>query len=849
MSSVSALDLEAYRQVVDQHAIVAITDRRGIIQYVNDRFCQVSGFSRGELVGRTHRLVNSGHHSREFWQSFWSTIAAGKVWHGEICNRTRDGAIYWVDSTVAPLLRDDGRIQAYMAVRHLITELKRIRQLNDTFARRDAIRQTRLNSVAYGVIVTGADRVITEFNRGAERLLGFEATHMVGRVAIDALCDPRELSHLRRLRQDGSSSVFEGEWILIRQDGERLPAFVSISSIFDPQEGFSGYVALVRDISETKRIEQALRDSESKFRSLFQAAPVAIIRSDPTDGRILEANDAFLAMTGYEPADLPGLNFTTLCPACVDPQPDSEQLGEAGGGPGEAAYACRNGESVPVLVNRVLGLDAQGRGFIWTIAQDLSARKQMESELRRAAEIDRLTGLANRSRLAWQLDRCIAALPSGQHFALLYLDLDHFKSINDSLGHATGDRVLQIVAERLRGSLRDDDLVTRSTFEAARLGGDEFVILLQNIASDDEAMGVAKRVLDTVSSAVRLANREIPVAASIGVITSEWGHATVDEYLRDADAAMYEAKRSGRRRLAVFDRRMRERAERTRLIQNELLNALRSGQIYLTYQPIVELKTGNLQGCEALLRWDHPRLGGVLPLEFVGIAEETGLIGEVGRWTLNTACAQFADWSKRLGARAPASLNVNVSRAELLLGSLTERVRAALDEHGIEPSRLHLEITETAAMGDAALARAVLTELRGLGVKIDLDDFGTGYSSLASIQDLPLDVIKIDRSFVQSLDSDHRVFAIIEAVARLAHQLELPVVAEGIETSYELERLTHIGCTLGQGFLFSPPLEAALFEQSFLEDRTRNRTAPVVPVPDAQELHALSDPVLRAVRG
>jgi diguanylate cyclase (GGDEF)-like protein/PAS domain S-box-containing protein len=842
MNSVSALELEAYRQVLDQHAIVVITDRRGIIQSVNDRFCEVSGFSRSMLIGHTHRLVNSEHHSREFWRSFWSTIAGGKVWHGEICNRTREGTLYWVDTTVAPLRHNDGQVYAYMAVRHLITELKRIRQLNDSFVRRDAVRQSTLNSVAYGIIVTGADRVITEFNRGAERLLGYDAARVIGRIAIDALCDPRELPHLKRLGHHGNSSVFEGECLLIRHDGERIPAFASISCIFDAQQGFSGYVALVRDISESKRIEQALRDSERKFRSLFQAAPVAITRSDPADGRILEANDAFLELTGYKSADLPGLNFESLCPFSDVPQSDREQWADAGGAPVEAAYACRNGESVPVLVNRVHSLDARGRGFLWTIAQDLSAQKRAESELRRAAEIDRLTGLANRFALGKQLDSCIAAARSaGDRFALLYLDLDHFKSINDSLGHAAGDRVLQMVAERLRVSLRGDDVVARSAFEAARLGGDEFVVLLQNIASGSEALVVAKRVLDAVASPMRLGDREIPLAASIGVITSEWGHETVDEYLRDADAAMYEAKRNGGRRLAVFDRRMRERAARKRLIQTELLGAMQSGQIYLTYQPIVALATGQLHGCEALLRWEHPRLGTISPIEFVAIAEETGLIGELGCWTLSTACAQFADWRKRLGERGPASINVNVSRAELLLGNLTQRVGAALDEHAIEPSRLHLEVTETAAMADTALARAVLAELRSLGVRIDLDDFGTGYSSLASIQDLPFDVIKIDRSFVQSLDSDHRVYAIIEAVARLAHQLELPVVAEGIETSYELESLMQLGCTLGQGFLFSPPLEAELFERRFLE--------PEAHAPDANEWRATSDSGLKAVGG
>lgn len=830
MSCISAIDLEAYRRAVEQHAIVAITDRRGIIVEVNDRFCQISGFARSELVGHTHALVNSGHHPREFWRELWSTIASGQVWHGEICNRARDGSIYWVDSTIVPLQRSDGRIYGYMAVRHPISELQRIRKLNQSLEHSDAFKESVLNSVAYAIVGTAADRLISVFNRGAERLLGYEARELVGRVAIDTICEPAELHTLRTLREQGVSA-FEGEWTFIRRDGERVPVFISISAMHDREGFFSGYIGVARDISQSKRTEQALRLSEQKFRSLFEAAPLAITRNDPRDGRILEANAAFYAMTGYGPEDLGRLSFATLSPARTAPEEERDVRDaedHASAAPLERHYVRKDGSLLPVLMSRMRSIDEQGQGSVWTIAQDISFRKEMELELRYAAQTDRLTGLANRALLVQQLERCIrlARASPAFTFALLFLDLDHFKVINDSLGHAAGDRILKVVADRLRSSLRGHDVVARSTFQAARLGGDEFVVLMHNIASLKQAALIAGRVLEAMSAPAELADREIRLTVSIGIVTSQWGHQTVDEYLRDADTAMYEAKRKGRGRYAIFDERMRDRAVRARLIQTELRDALHRSQLHLAYQPILSLQGGCLRGCEALLRWQHPELGVIAPSEFIAIAEDTGLIAELGDWVLRSACEQFTAWRRQLAERAPPSFNVNISRAELMLEGLPQRVRQVLAEHDIEPGCLHLEITETAVMGDAELSRRALQALREIGVKVDLDDFGTGYSSLASIQDLPLDVIKIDRSFVQSLDSDQRAFAIIEAVVRVAHQLDCEVIAEGIETPYQLERLQQLGCTLGQGFLFAPPLAAAKFEAWIPESRPQPTAAP-----------------------
>ncbi len=816
--AISPEDLEAYRRAVEQHAIVAITDRLGRIVYANELFSRISGYSRAQLVGSTHRLVNSGHHPAEFWRDLWATIARGDIWHGEICNRALDGSLYWVDSTISPLRRPDGRIRGYMAVRHPITALKQARALQKSLEQSDAFKEWVLNCVAYAIVGTGPDLIISVFNRGAEKLLGFRAGEVVGKRRIEELCDARELRlrarQLERLRDDRQNGPFESEWTYIHKDGARVPVIVSLTALRDADGGFLGYLGVSHDVSARRNAEDALRSSEQRFRFLYQAAPLAIVRSSLAGGRLLEANPAFLAMTGLAPDELAGLSLPDLTPAPV-PDQDAKLLADLRRhgvyGPLERECKRKDGSRFQVLVTGMRASGPDGRRFVWSIAQDITQRKAMESQLRQAAHFDALTGLANRVLLTQQIEQCIRrALQEPQRrFALLYLDLDQFKVINDSLGHGIGDRVLQELAARLRTTLRSSDLVARSrTHAAARLGGDEFVVLIDDIAATADATAVAERIIESLASPLKLRGRELHLSTSIGIVTSELGHHCAEDYLRDADTAMYEAKRAGRGRHAVFDTPMRERVQRGLMLQNELRAALRASALHLVYQPIVCLETGRIRACEALLRWRHPQLGSISPSEFIPIAEETGLIFELGDWVLRCACAQFAEWRVRFGAEAPDAISVNLSRSQLVLGHLECKVAQALAHCGVEAHRLHLEITETAVMQDPAAALRTMHALRALGVKLDLDDFGTGYSSLGSIHEFPLDVIKIDRTFIQALGSSSHVPSVIEAVAGLARHLNVEVVAEGIETPQQLEEVKRLGCHMGQGFLFTMPVGA-----------------------------------------
>lgn len=823
--------IHSFRHAVDNHAIIAITNRRGVIIYANELFCQISGYSRDQLVGRTHRIINSGHHPPEFWRDMWVTIASGGVWHGEVCNRAKDGTRYWVDTTIAPLRVGD-QLSGYIAVRHPITAFKKIDAKNKSLQRRDAFREAVLDTVAYAIVATTPDGLVNVFNRGAERLVGYRAEEVVDRLTFNSFCDPNwfktALAAMQRSSNQPSGRRYECECILIRKDGARIPVFMSLSEMRAIDGQFLGYMGVAHDISEHKRTQEDLRDSELKFRALYQVAPVGIVRSDPLTGRLLEANPAFHQIFGLGAHELVTMTLQeVIMPGA--PEEDRKVLTDLGSNGARNSMECecvrKDGTRIQVLLNRLAVTDGKGRKSLWFIAQDITGRKEMERKLRQAAQIDSLTGLANRALLCERLTRLIHATghTSSPGFTVLYLDVDYFKHINDSLGHLAGDQMLLQIASRLRSCLRvavdqgNDEYPT-----IARLGGDEFVVVLDGVSEPADIIAVAERLIEALSQPYRLLEREFHSSVSIGIVTSGSGQRTAEEYLRDADIAMYEAKSAGRGRFVNFDAGMHKRVQRRLMLQSDLHRAMHEHQLAIVYQPLVCLNDGRIRGCEALLRWRHPQLGSVSPAEFIPIAEETGIVLELSEWILRAACAQYTEWRRRFRELAPESISVNISRAHLTPGDFERTVGAVLRCHDIEPERLRLEITETAMMRDPEAALQTLQALHSLGVRLDLDDFGTGYSSLSAIHLLPIDGIKIDRSFVQRLDTGRGVPALIEAVVHLARSLNMEVIAEGIETPAERERVRQIGCHMGQGYLFAPPLQAAEFAQHLLAAGSSN---------------------------
>ncbi len=434
------------------------------------------------------------------------------------------------------------------------------------------------------------------------------------------------------------------------------------------------------------------------------------------------------------------------------------------------------------------------------VEERTEALSEVNAELQHTAFHDTLTGLANRAlfldRLAHVLERSKRA--QAGPFAVLYLDFDRFKAVNDSLGHHVGDELLVAVSKRLRSVVRPTDTV-------ARLGGDEFILLLEDLSSEDEAVAAAQRVQSVLASAHKLHEHDVHLTASIGVVTNSPDYTRAAEIMRDADIAMYRAKEKGRACFSVFDRAMREHLERRMSLEADLRVAVQSGDFEVHYQPILSLQTGEVESVEALVRWTHPVHGTVSPAVFVPIAEEMGLVTKLDRWVLRRALQQFAAWGAERDTQI--GLNVNVSSQGFLRPGLVAYVREVLAETGVAAQRLRLELTETMIVDASDEVKATLQGLSELGVQLHIDDFGTGYSSLSYLQDFPLDVLKIDRAFINKL-FEAKGEALVRTIILMAHTLGLSVVAEGIETSEQRARLRDLGCECAQGYLFAKPLHA-----------------------------------------
>jgi diguanylate cyclase (GGDEF)-like protein len=442
-------------------------------------------------------------------------------------------------------------------------------------------------------------------------------------------------------------------------------------------------------------------------------------------------------------------------------------------------------------------------------------RVELAAELARRASVDPLTGLANRAELARRLREALAGpVGPGATPALLLLDLDDFKTINDSLGHSHGDEVLRVVAERLRARLDPGQL-------AARLGGDEFAVLLPQVSDEAEAVAAGQRLAAGLRSPVVVSGREVLARASVGVRLARDGDEEPERLLRDADMAMYAAKSAGRGGVRVFDEAMHTQAMERLDFEAALRQAVIRQQFTVRYQPMVELADGRLAGLEALVRWDHPRRGLVMPGEFVGLAEDTGLIVPIGRWVLHAACQAARDWQRRFPLDQPPFLSVNLSVRQLQQPDLLEDVAGALDASGLDPDELLLEITESVLAADQEAMLDRLRRLRALGVHLAIDDFGTGYSSLAYLRHLPVDTLKLAKPFVDGLLHGAEEAALTNAILRIADLLGLQVVAEGIEQEAQALELEALGCRYGQGFHFARPLDQFAVEALLVAEQGR----------------------------
>jgi diguanylate cyclase (GGDEF)-like protein/PAS domain S-box-containing protein len=563
--------------------------------------------------------------------------------------------------------------------------------------------------------------------------------------------------------------------------------------------------------------ESALRSSEERFRSLVQHSYDTILVL--TENSIIFASPAIEGLIGRSPEDIIGLDSMTL----VHPE-ERERVAA------QIVSRLENQDRDPLVVATPLQFRMQHADGTWRHVEanvsdlrdrpavggyvanlrDITDRTEAQEALEHQALHDPLTGLPNRALLG---DRIAQAILRGQRTdargpVVMFLDLDRFKLVNDSLGHAAGDKVLVEVAERLKGIMRAADTL-------ARFGGDEFVMLCEQIEDSEALFVVAERVLGALEAPFVLGDKQFRVGGSIGAAMSEGEELTADELLSDADSAMYLAKTmNGRFRIQIFDRKTRTVARHRVNTEHELFHALDNNELVVFYQPIVDLWTRRRVGVEALVRWQHPKRGLLAPAEFLEVAEHTGLIVPMGSWVLRTSCAQVREWNSRLSADHQLSLSVNLSARQLAEPDLVDDVSSVLVEAGISPRglRLVLDLTDNLHPIDADEALTHVRQLNRIGVDLAIDDFGTGYSSLQYMRELPIRVVKIDRSFISAIGRSARDETIVRSIVDLAHNLDLTVIAEGVETESQLEFISEIGCDMAQGFLFGAPESADEFD-------------------------------------
>jgi diguanylate cyclase (GGDEF)-like protein/PAS domain S-box-containing protein len=692
--------------------------------------------------------------------------------------------------------------------------IKMVGTVQDITERHNAEQALKLSEARFRDLFENANDLIythdlhgnfTSLNRAGEVITGYsrdEALRMnISEVVAPEFLDMARTMTSRKLAGD-LPSTYELE--IIAKGGHRV--VLEINTRLIVSDGMPvGVQGIGRDISERRQAEQSLHNALSLLSSTFESTADGIIVMS-LDRRIITCNHKFVEMWGVGDDILDSKDGQALIELISAQLKDKDEFLRQL----DTVYSDTHAVATQMLelkdgrtferYSQPQYLEGEPVGRV-ACFRDITERTQAEERLRHYALHDTLTDLPNRVSFMNHLRQAVERQAGSAHsrFAVLFLDLDRFKVINDSLGHAVGDKLLVAISERLTSCVRPGDVV-------ARLGGDEFTILLNRTGDTDEVVKVAERLQSRISAPFKIDNYEVFTTASIGIIVSNDIPRAAEDLLRDADAAMYRAKESGKARHEIFDLEMHVRNMNLLRVETDLRHAVDRNEFEVLYQPIVDMVTGRVNEFEALIRWRHPVHGLVSPNEFIHVAEETGLIIPIGKWIIEESCRQIAEWQRRF--RTKLSVSVNLSAKQLMHPSLTGQVREIIAETGLEPNQLKLEVTESTVMEHSELALKILCDLDRMGVNLSTDDFGTGYSSLSYLQRFPFERLKIDRSFINVMDADEKSGAIVKTILMLGDNLGIEVVAEGIETISQLEKLRALGCTIGQGFLFSRPVDS-----------------------------------------
>ena len=782
--------------------------------YASPRLCQMLGMDEADLLGNAELFFARVHPDDA--ADFNRRSEQGRFTQEHFFSEARfavDGQIRWLRvESVSTLLNNGDVIKDGVVM--------------DVTERREAEAQLRLQgaaleSAANAIVITDAQAVIQWANPAFTALTGYGLEEAIGRnpraLIKSGLQDDGFYQALWRTILEGY--VWRGELVNRRKDGTLYHEDMTITPVPDDEGVIRHFIAIKQDITERKRAEEKLRQSAM----VFESTRDGVVITDP-DSRIVAVNRAYREITGYGEEEVLGRKPSILRSGRHDRafyQAMWASVLETGYWQGEIWNRRKNGEIYPEWITISAVRDDKGELTHYVgVSTDVSQLKRTEEDLAHLAHYDPLTDLPNRLLFQSRLEHALEGAPEhGRQVAVLLLDLDRFKDINDSLGHPAGDALLQLVAGRVRQRLREDETM-------ARLGGDEFALLLEHLADPQEAASLAQDVVTLLATPFRLEDgHEVYLGGSMGISLFPNDGASATDLLRNADTALYQAKENGRNRFCFYTGNMNADTLARLELEGALRGAAERGELVLHYQPKVDLRTGRICGAEALVRWQREGHGLVFPLQFIPAAERTGLIIAIGAWVIDDACRQVRAWSDE--GLGDVRMSVNVSARQFYAGDLETVVTGALGRHGVAAQHLELELTESMLMESPEEAVRQLQRLKSVGVTLSLDDFGTGYSSLSYLSRFPIDTLKIDQSFVRDIVTEPTAATIAVSIIALAHRMQLRVVAEGVETETQLGYLSMNHCDEMQGYYFSRPLPASEFSCLLRDGKS-------IPVSDAR---------------
>ena len=765
-----------------------VCDADGRIQFANRAAESILGYAPSELLGR---MIDDLVDNPEGDSSFLNLRPSNAI-SKERTFVAKNGELVDMMLSISPVLQHGESAGAVLIGRDIRERKENERQVRKAVM----LLESTLDSTADGILVVGDNGKILSYNqrfidmwRIPRHMLASDEWKAFESI-LDQISDPEAfLRSTQMIEKQPNAESFD---LVECKDGRRFERYSTGRRI----EGVANArVWSFRDVTAKFKAEEALRDSEQRYRLLFEqnAAGVCVTK---LDGEIIDCNITFASMLGYERAELIGNKIALLHERPSERAEIEQMLQQAKTvNSVETELRRKSGGSLYVLQNLTLA----GDRIHMTVA-DISDRKRAEEQIEFHAYHDVLTHLPNRKLFTDRLSQNLThARRTGKSLAVMFVDLDHFKTINDTMGHTAGDELLLEMARRLRGCVREDDTV-------ARLGGDEFTIILSELRHPEDAVTVAEKIIKAVQKSMIIGGMPIEVSASIGIALYPVDGNDPESLLRNADSAMYRAKESGRNTYQLCTDEMKGRALQRLSLETKLRRALQEQQLVLHYQPQVSLSDGKVIGAEALLRWNDPERGYVYPSSFIPVAEESRLILPIGDWVLRTACTQMREWRDR-GLALPR-ISINLSPRQFQQQDLVDTIRRVLEETRLEAKALEIEITEGTAMANAEATIETLHALRELGCSISIDDFGTGYSSLNYLKRFPITCVKVDSAFVRDLTRNEGDAAIVSAVIAIARSLKLKVIAEGVETDEQFAFLRKRKCDAAQGYYFSRPVEA-----------------------------------------